>query len=100
MIHQLIPAFCGLIFSTQVNACSTALKQATVETNGLITKKVNQYKYEVENLETVKSFKNDYTATVFYLGTIAYKQEAVVNWGNVTVRVKQNSVTAGIRWRF
>jgi len=58
------------------------------------------YKSQLENTELVKSFENEYTATIFYLGNIAYKQELVLNYEIFSFRVRSNSFIAGVRWKF
>lgn len=100
MLHQLISSICGIVLYTHANACSVTLKQATIETNKMIDSKVQNYRVKLENTELIKSFRNDYTATVFYLGAVAYKQELVLNYENFSFRVRSNNLIAGIRWTF
>lgn len=100
MLHQLISTICGIALYTHANACSITLKQATIETNQMIDSKVQTFKSKLENTEIIESFRNDYTAAVFYLGTIAYKQELVFNYDTFSFRVRPNNFIAGVRWMF
>ena len=85
---------------THENACSVTLKQATVKTNQEINEKLEKYKHKIENLETVKSLKNEYTETIFYLGNLAYKKQIDLNWKNMSLNVKPNNFIIGIKWNF
>lgn len=100
MIHQIITSICGIVLYTHANACSITLKQATIETNERLNKKLENYKIKLENTETVKSLKNEYTETVFYVGSLAYKKEINLNWKNISLNVRPNNVIMGVRWTF
>lgn len=100
MLHQLISTICGIALYTHANACSITLKQATVQTNQMIDEKIQTFKSKLENTQLVRSFENEYTTTIFYLGSIAYKQELVLNYDIFSFRVRRNNFIAGVRWTF
>lgn len=100
MIHQIITSICGIVLYTHANACSITLKQATIQTNEQLNKKLENYKTKLENTETVKSLKNEYTETAFYVGSLAYKKEINLNWKNMSLNLKPNNVVMGVRWTF
>lgn len=100
MLHQIITSICGLALYTHANACSITLKQATVQTNQMLNRKIEVYKNKVENSETVRSLKNEYTETVFYIGNLAYKKEINLNWKNISINMKPNNFVMGVRWTF
>jgi hypothetical protein len=94
MLHQLVATICGITMQTQVNACRITLQQATVEYNIMINQKVDVYRRYIENSDIVKSYRNEYTASIFYIGKVLYDKQISFTYGRQSFSARPG----GINW--
>ncbi len=96
MISQLINTICGLVLSSQVNACSITLKQATIRQSQMVDAKLNSYKVQLERSE----YNNKYTRTIMFLGNIAQRQELKFQYKYLETNITKERVLWTVRWQF
>lgn len=94
MLHQLVATICGITLQTQVNACRTTLQQATINYDVAINKKIDIYRRTLENSDFIKPYKNEYTASIFFLGKVLYDKQINFAYG----RQNFSARLGGINW--
>jgi len=95
MLHQVITAICGLTLQAQVNACRITLQQATIDYNAKLNAKAEKLKAEVEPY-----LRNDYYASLFLIGKVAYEREININYGRFNVNVRSNRSLITWKWEY
>jgi len=96
MLGQLITTICGLALSSQVNACSITLQQATIRQSLMVDQKLNSYRILLEKSE----YNNKYTRTLMFLGNIAQRQELKFQYKYLETNITKERVLWTVRWQF